>query len=172
MDSNTAQQQLMAFGEHYRYDVAYLQDFLRLAPEGFEAFLGFQSLSSYRDKLPLDIYWVSRLASMQVADCGACLQLYVRMALEAGLDKSLVKACIEGGSRLSENLKDIFDFATAVASYRVVDPQLDARIDQQLDKAQRIELGVCVATAAVYPTIKRALGIAQRCSLVEIEFAA
>ncbi|MFD1216724.1 MULTISPECIES: hypothetical protein [Microbulbifer] len=171
MDSKAAQQQLTEFGEHYRYDVGYLQEFLQVAPKGYEAFQGFQALSYYREKLPLDVYWVSRLASMQVADCGECLQLSVRMALEAGLDKALVKACIEGGSRLPENLKDIFDFASAVASYRAIDPQLDARIDQQLDKAQRIELGVCVATAAVYPTIKRALGIAQRCSLMEIEYA-
>ncbi|MCK7598094.1 hypothetical protein M0G74_12500 [Microbulbifer sp. CAU 1566] len=172
MDSKFAQQQLTAFGEHYRYDVGYLQEFLQVAPEGFEIFQGFQPLSTYRSKLPLDIYWVSRLAAMQVADCGECLQLSVRMALEAGVDKALVKSCIEGGSRLPENLKDIFDFATAVASYRVIDPQLDTRIDQQLDKAQRIELGICVATASVYPTIKRALGIAQRCSLMEIEYAA
>ncbi|WP_105102633.1 hypothetical protein [Microbulbifer pacificus] len=172
MDRKTVQQQIAAFGEHYRYDVGYLQDFLQIAPECYEAFLGFQSLSSYRGKLPLDIYWVSRLASMQIADCGECLQLSVRMALEAGVDKTVVKSCIEGGSRLPENLKDIFDFASAVASYRVIDPQLDARIDQLLDKAQRIELGICVATASVYPSIKRALGIAQRCSLVEIEYAA
>ncbi|QIL90678.1 hypothetical protein ACONUD_15915 [Microbulbifer harenosus] len=172
MDDKTAQQQLAEFGEYYRYDVGYLQDFLQLAPKGYEAFQGFQPLSLYRDQLPLDIYWVSRLASMQIADCGECLQLTVRMALEAGLDKNLVKACIEGGSRLPESLKDVYDFASAVASYRAIDPQLDARIDQQLDKAQRIELGICVATAAVYPTIKRALGIAQRCSLVEIEYAA
>lgn len=171
MDTEAAKQQLTEFGERYRYDVGYLQEFLQVAPKGYETFLGFQPLSYYREKLPLDIYWVSRLASMQVADCGECLQLSVRMALEAGLEKPLVKACIEGGSRLSENLKDIYDFACAVASYRTIDPQLDARIDQQLDKAQRIELGICVATAAVYPTIKRALGIAQRCSLVEIEYA-
>lgn len=160
-----------AFSQRYRYDMNYLKEFLHSSPEGYEKFANFQPLSSHREFLPLDIYWVSKLAAMQVADCGSCLQLTVRKALEAGIDKPLVEACLQGGSRLPEALKDIFDFATAVASYRAIDPLLEERISAQLDKPQRIELGVSVATASVYPTIKRAMGYAQSCSLVEIEFA-
>lgn len=165
-------QSIEEFSSHYRYDMGYLKEFLQSSPEGYQKFVDFQPLSYHREFLPLETWWVSKLAAMQVADCGACLQLIVRMALEAGVDAKLVRACIQGGSGLPENLKDIFDFATAVASYRTIDPQLDERIDQQLDKKQRIELGVCVATTSVYPTIKRALGYTQSCSLVEIEFAA
>ncbi|MFC6633907.1 hypothetical protein [Microbulbifer taiwanensis] len=165
-------QELDTFSRRYRYDMDYLKEFLLSSPEGFEKFANFRPLSYHREFLPLDIYWVSKLAAMQVADCGECLQLNVRMALEADIDKSVVQACLQGGSRLPENLKDIFDFATAVACYRNVDPLLEERIDAQLNKRQRIELGVCVATASVYPTIKRAMGFTQRCSLVEIEFAA
>jgi len=165
-------QEMESFSRHYRYDMDYLKEFLQASPEGFEKFANFRPLSYHREFLPLQTYWVSKLAAMQVADCGACLQLTVRMALEAGIDKPLVQACLQGGSRLPEKLKDIFDFATAVASYRNIDPLLEERIDAQLDKRQRIELGVCVATASVYPTIKRAMGYTQSCSLVEIEFAA
>ncbi|SHF33502.1 hypothetical protein SAMN04487965_1966 [Microbulbifer donghaiensis] len=165
-------QALEAFSRHYRYDTGYLKEFLNGSPEGFEKFADFQPLATHREFLPLDIFWVSKLAAMQVADCGECLQLNVRMALEAGIEKSIVQACLQGGSRLPENLKDIFDFATSVASYRNIDPLLEQRIDAQLDQRQRIELGVCVATASVYPTIKRAMGYTQSCSLVEIEFAA
>lgn len=158
------------FSRRYRYDMDYLKEFLRASPQGFEKFANFRPLSYHREFLPQDVYWVSKLAAMQVADCGECLQLTVRMALEAGIDKPLVQACLQGGSRLPENLKDIFDFATAVASYRNIDPLLEERINAQLTRSQRIELGVCVATAAVYPTIKRAMGHTQSCSLVEIEF--
>lgn len=164
-------QGLEAFSQHYRYDTDYLKEFLKGSPDGFEKFANFQPLSAHREFLPQEIFWVSKLAAMQVADCGECLQLNVRMALEAGIDKPLVQACLQGGSRLPEELKDIFDFATAVASYRTIDPLLEERISAQLDQRQRIELGVSVATAAVYPTIKRAMGHAQSCSLVEIEFA-
>lgn len=172
MDREQQLQELENFSEHYRYDATYLKEFWQSSEEGYQKFADFRPLSYHREFLPLETYWVSKLAAMQVADCGECLQLNVRMALEAGVDKKVVRACIHGGSSLPEALKDIFDFATAVASYRNIDPQLDERIDVQLDKRQRIELGVCVATAPVYPTIKRALGYTQSCSLVEIEFAA
>ncbi|MGL6162271.1 hypothetical protein [Microbulbifer sp.] len=165
-------QNLESFSSHYRYNMNYLKEFLQSSPEGYQKFADFRPLSYHREFLSLEVYWVSKLAAMQVADCGECLQLNVRMALEAGIERPLVQACLQGGSRLPENLKDIFDFATAVASYRNIDPQLEERIDAQLDKSQRIELGVCVATASVYPTIKRAMGYTQSCSLVEIEFAA
>ncbi|WP_193163464.1 carboxymuconolactone decarboxylase family protein [Microbulbifer hainanensis] len=172
MDIEEHRQGLQDLAERYRYDVSYLLEFLEGSPSGFAKFADFRPLSYHREFLSLESYWVSKLAAMQVADCGACLQLSVRMALEAGVDRALVEACIQGGSRLPEDLKDIFDFATAVSGYRNLDPQLEARIAAQLDKRQRIELGVCVATASVYPTIKRSLGHTQTCSLVEIEFAA
>ncbi|AWF79372.1 hypothetical protein BTJ40_00175 [Microbulbifer sp. A4B17] len=163
-------QEMEDFSQKYRYDMDYLREFLESSPEGFEKFSNFQPLSMHREFLPIDVFWVSKIAAMQVADCGMCLQLNVRMALEAGIEPQLIKACIQGGSSLPEHLQDIFDFSTAVASYKTIDPVLNERIDVQLDKRQRIELGVSVATASVFPTIKRAMGYTQRCSLVEIEF--
>lgn len=172
MDRQEQLRELESFSQHYRYDATYLKELWESSPEGFRKFADFRPLSYHREFLPLETYWVGKLAAMQVADCGECLQLMVRMALEAGVDERLVRACIHGGSGLPEALKDIFDFATAVASYRNIDPQLNERIDTQLDRHQRIELGVCVASAPIYPTIKRALGHTQSCSLVEIEFVA
>ncbi|AMX01206.1 hypothetical protein [Microbulbifer thermotolerans] len=164
-------QEIEAFSRRYRYDMDYLKEFLHASPKGYEKFANFRPLSHHREFLSADIYWVSKLAAMQVADCGACLQLSVRMALEAGLDKSLVQACLQGGSHLPDKLKDIFDFATAVAGHQDIDPQLEERIDTILEKRQRIELGVCVATASVYPTIKRAMGYAQSCCLLDVDFS-
>ncbi|BBM01255.1 hypothetical protein [Microbulbifer sp. GL-2] len=172
MNEQQRLQEMDAFSDKYRYDMDYLKEFLRSSPKGYEKFANFQPLSMHREFLPLDIFWVSKLAAMQVADCGACLQLNVRMALEADVDPTVVKACIQGGSNLPETLKDIFDFSTALASYKNIDPVLDERISVQLDTKQRIELGVSVATASVYPAIKRAMGHTQSCSLIEIEFEA
>ncbi|WP_299583811.1 hypothetical protein [uncultured Microbulbifer sp.] len=172
MNEQQRLEEMDAFSQKYRYDMDYLREFLRSSPEGFEKFANFQPLSMHREFLPLEVFWVSKLAAMQVADCGACLQLNVRMALEADVEPHLVRACIQGGSNLPEPLKDIFDFATALASYKNIDPVLDQRIGTQLDQRQRIELGVSVATASVYPTIKRAMGHTQSCSLIEIEFEA
>ncbi|MCO1333059.1 hypothetical protein MO867_01780 [Microbulbifer sp. OS29] len=162
-------EEMETFSRKYQYDMNYLREFLESSPEGFEKFANFKPLAMHREFLPRDVFWVSKIAAMQVADCGMCLQLNVRMALEEGVEARLVKACIQGGSGLPENLKDIFDFATAVASYKAIDPTLSQRIDTQLDRRQRIEMGVSVATASVFPTIKRAMGETQSCSLMDIE---
>lgn len=161
-------EQLKNFAEYYQYDAGYLQEFLQHSPAGYEKFANFRPLSQHRETLDINTYWIAKLAAMQVADCGHCLQLIVRMALEAGVDRKWVTATLQGGSNLPEHLKDIYDFSTSVASYQIVDPVLRQRINDAFNKAQLIELGVCVATATIFPTIKRALGYTVTCSLVEI----
>lgn len=162
-------QELKNFEHHYQYDAGYLHEFLQHSPAGYEKFYNFRPLSQHRETLSLEIFWIAKLAAMQVADCGHCLQLTVRMALEAGVERRWIKATLDGGSNLPENLQDIYDFATSVASYQTVDPVLSERVNSELNKAQLIELGVCIATAAIFPTIKRALGYTVTCSLVELE---
>jgi alkylhydroperoxidase family enzyme len=157
------------FEAHYQYDSTYMRELLAYSPEGFAKFVAFLPLSDHREVLSLNSFWVAKLAAMQVCDCGHCVQLNIRMALEAGVDKDIVKASIYGGSKLPEDLKDVYDFATSVASAVVVDPVLEQRINEQFDKAQLMELGVCIATVSIFPTIKRALGYTKSCSLVEFK---
>ena len=71
------------FENHYNYDSTYMRELLESSQEGFARFNNFLPLSSHREKLNTEDYWVAKLAAMQVEDCGDCLQLNVRMALEA-----------------------------------------------------------------------------------------
>lgn len=169
MNTSAQTQLIKDFEQHYQYDATYLHELLQHSPAGYEKFVAFRPLSQHREQLSPETYWVAKIAAMQVADCGNCLQLIVRMALEAGVAREWVLATLQGGSKLPEPLQDIYDFATCVASYRNVDPVLQERIQRQLNKAQLIELGICIATTSIYPTIKRALGYTVSCSLVEIE---
>ncbi|MFP2770260.1 hypothetical protein [Oceanisphaera sp. KMM 10153] len=162
-------EQIDGFEAHYQHDCGYLREFLEHSPEGYAKLAAFIPLTSHREALSVEQFWIAKLAAMQVADCGSCLQLNVRMALENGVAPSLIQATINGGSKLAEPLKDIHDFATSVASYRLADPLLEARIHAQLDHGQRIELGACIASAFIFPTLQRALGYAKSCNLMEIE---
>lgn len=157
------------FEQHYQYDGTYMRELLAASTEGFKRFHNFLPLSEYREKLSLEDYWIGKLAAMQVEDCGDCLQLNVRMALEAGLAKSVLEAAIGGGEHLSDRLQDIYHYARHVASNDSVDFELLDRIASRYDKAALLELGICVATAKVFPTVKRALGYTRNCRLVEIE---
>jgi len=157
------------FEAHYKYDSTYMRELLDHSPEGFAKFNSFMPLSSHIEKLKLEDYWVAKLAAMQVEDCGECLQLNVRMALEAGVPKTLVQAAIQGGRDLPDQLRDVYDYAKSVANHELVDNELMDRIEARFDKGALLEFGLCIATAKVFPTIKRALGYAKTCSLVEIE---
>lgn len=157
------------FENHYNYDSTYMRELLESSPEGFAKFNNFLPLTSHREKLSPEDYWVAKLAAMQVEDCGNCLQLNVRMALEAGVSKKLIEAIIKNNSALPENLKDIYNYAKAVAAHSQIDTALMGRIEARYDKGGLLEFGVCIATAKVFPTVKRALGYTKSCSLIDIK---
>jgi len=161
--------QIDGFETHYKYDGTYMRELLEYSPEGYSKFDNFMPLARHREKLNPEDYWVSKLAALQVEDCGDCLQLVVRMALEEGISKSIVEAVIKGGDTLPVNLKDVYDYAKCAAAQAQMETNLMERIEARYDKGELLEFGLNIASAKVFPTIKRALGYTRSCSLVKIE---
>lgn len=157
------------FEQHYQYDSTYMRELLDSSSEGFTRFNNFMPLNDFREKLDLEDYWVAKLAAMQIEDCGECLQLNVRMALEAGVAKGLVEAAIHDPSALPVALQDVFCYAKHVACDDALEPDQVERIMTRYDKGSLLELGLCVATAKVFPTVKRAVGYTKSCSLISID---
>ena len=157
-----------AFESKYDYDCTYMREILDASPEGYAKFDQVSALAAHRELLDLESYWVAKLAAMKAADCGKCLQLNVRLALEDGADVELVRACVKDGHGLSPALQDVYAYAQAVATYAVHDDELFARITSRYNKGQLLEFGLCISTAIFYPTIKRAVGYTQQCLLVDI----
>lgn len=169
MNQSDYRKEIDDFEAHYQYDSTYMRELLEYSPETYEKFANFLPLARHRDKLDPEVYWVAKLAAMQAEDCGACLQLNVRMALECGVSSQIIEACIKGGKDLPEDLKDIYHFAAGVAANTLDNIELIDRLESRFDKTAMLELGLCIATAKIFPTIKRTLGYARSCSLVEIE---
>ncbi|MDF1837099.1 MAG: hypothetical protein P1V35_04465, partial [Planctomycetota bacterium] len=63
--SNT-ESDLQAFGQAYQYNVDYLLDLNRAAPQAFEHFAASQALGHYRVELSLEAHFVARIVCMQV----------------------------------------------------------------------------------------------------------
>ena len=156
------------FEAHYRYDSTYMRELLETSPEGYEKFDNAMPLVEHRELLDANSYWVAKLAAMKSEDCGECLQLNVRMAVEAGIDKAIVEATIKGGRDLPAELMDVYDFAVGVAANILDDEALVARIESRFNKGQLLEFGLCISTAKFFPTTKRALGYTKSCSLLEV----
>lgn len=169
MNTAEALQQIRDFETRYKYDATYMRDLLESSPAGFMKFQNFLPLSGHTEKLGAEDYWVAKLAAMQVEDCGECLQLNVRMALEAGVSRDLIAAAIGGGEALPANLKDVHLYARGVAGHEAVDDGLMDRIKARYSKGALLEFGLCIASAKVFPSIKRAVGYTKSCSLIKIE---
>jgi len=157
------------FESHYQYDSTYMRELLEHSSEGYAKFDNFMPLASHREILDPETYWVAKLAAMQVEDCGDCLQLNVRMALENNVSKQVIESVLNGGSGLPNNLRDLYEFAIRVTAHDSIEKDLKDRINELFDKNALLELALCIATAKVFPAIKRTLGYAKSCSLVEIK---
>ena len=158
MDTQEAQAKLEQFGQHYHYDVAYLIQLLRDAPEAFEAFSSVQAMASYRKAMPLDACFVAKLSVMKSDDCGACANLCMKMAAEQGVDRQLLKEVVLSPETLPHPLKDIHDHVVAVVKNQDIDAERIERIRQHYGAGALAELAVTIAGNRIYPTLKRALG--------------
>lgn len=160
--------QINEFEERYEYDCTYMRELLASSPEGYEKFYSAIALAEHRDLLDPTTYWVARLAAMKSEDCGECLQLNVRMALEAGIDKAVVAQTVQGGQDLPAELRDVYWFAQGVATNSLNDDALVDRIESRFNKGQLLEFGLCISMAKFFPTTRRAAGYTKSCRSVEI----
>lgn len=162
-------QEINNFEEHYNYDSTYMREMLESSLVGYSKFVNAIPLTSHREHLDLETFWVAKLASVKTEDCGECLQLNVNMAKEAGVSAEIIRGVIMQSERLSNDLKDVFDYAVGVSLNQLDNEELLSRIEMRFDKGQLIELGVCISTAKIFPVIKRSIGYAKSCALIELE---
>ena len=170
LDTQKSLEMLEGFEAHYGYDTHYMKEMLDVAPAAYETFEAFLPMANFSNKTPKEVLFVAKITSMKNEDCAACLQLNVDMAIEAGVDKSLIKEIIfNEGKHLPSDLKDVYDFSLAVAQNTKIDDNLYDRILTSYSKAIIMELALAIASTKVFPAIKRTLNEAQSCSLIEIK---
>lgn len=169
IDKETALAEIAKFDAHYGYDSSYLVDVLKASPEGFEKFQDFKPLAYHRVELPVDAYFTAHLIATRSEDCGSCLQLVSKMAIEAGVPREIVKATLNGDESLPDELKLVRRYALCVSKQEPIDPDLLSYLKDCFGETAVAELALCIATARVFPTIKRAMGYAKSCSLVPVE---
>ena len=110
------------------------------------------------------------MAAMRGEDCGACAQLNLRMALEAGVDRTTLEVLVRAPEDLPAPLRDVYEHARAVAGGGDVDPERAERIRERYGAAAFAELAVCIAGCRVFPTLKRAMLESGACELLTLDF--
>ena len=165
------QQIIEEFESHYQYDSTYMKDLLKSSPAAYQLFADFLPLAHHREHLSVEDYWLVRISAMQVADCGACLQLNIKMAQEQGLSSTLILSVLNDDELLSPQLKQLRSYAQQLVLPAGVDDALMKTMRSRYNYGQLLEFGICVATTVVFPTIKRAIGATQSCVITDIAVA-
>ena len=145
-------------------------DYLRFAaehdPVAVVKFGLLQPATAHRKVLPPEVYHAARIAATQTADCGTCVQIEVNAARKAGVPGETVRALLAGEA---DDLRDVVAFARTTARYEDPGGDLRQRIAARHGERGLVELALAVTTALMYPTMKRALGFATACALVDVE---
>ncbi len=157
---------IRAFGAAYDYDSSYLNDFLDASQGAYEAFADAQKLGVHRWALPLDAHYVARIATMLYDDCGACGNLNVKMALEAGVERHVVEGVLRSPDSLEPHLRDVLDHTRDVLAGASADEERLDRLRGHYGIEAFAELAATITGSRIYPTIKRALGAMSACEIV------
>lgn len=148
-------------------------DFIRemydAAPGGFWRFAMFMPMSRYRRVLPKEARVAAGIAAIHSEDCGPCLQTGINLALADGVQPEIIRAAVTGDlASMDERTRTVFEFAQAICTRDIRSEKLRARIETWWGKAATVELALVIASARVFPTVKRTLGHGQACLRVTI----
>jgi alkylhydroperoxidase/carboxymuconolactone decarboxylase family protein YurZ len=127
-------------------------------------------LASEDQSVPPQIAAMAALGATLAEDCGDCVQIYVNLAVKAGIERRHIKAALD--NRLGElppDLKLGFGFGRVVSENDPMLLEKGAAIEAKFGRKVLVDLALVVAMARFYPTVKRALGHSRSCSATAIE---
>ena len=150
----------------------YMHHLVEVAPVAALKFSLVTPMAYHRKALPVTAFHVAHLAASRAEDCGTCVQIAVNQARREGVPSSMIQAVLDGRpDDLPPMLADVYHFARAVlAGADAADElyTLRERVRAHYGEEALAELALKLATARVFPAVKRTLGYADRCLRVEV----
>ena len=148
-------------------------DYLRtVADTSTAAFVKFGAaapLFGHRQHAPAAAWHLARLAATRVQDCGTCVQIVVNQARADGVPAAALRAALDGrAGELGEDERLALRYGEAVAARDGAGGAAEA-VRERFGEAVRVELALAVATAQLFPILKRGLGQDVACALVDVE---
>lgn len=170
LDVKKSLEMLEIYKNTYNYDTAYMEEMLNVAPSAYEVFEAFLPMATYSKAAPLEVINIARIASIKCQDCGTCTQLYIDLALEAGVDANIVKEIMfHGGENLPDDLKLVYEFTIAISNNETIKPEIYEHMNQIFSREVMSEIALAIAATKVFPSIKRVLNYFETCKMVQIK---
>jgi len=157
--------------QDYEMSLAYLHHIAETSLSAIAAFALFMPMARYRRVVPAAAFHVAALVAVRAQDCGTCVQIGVNMARDEDVAAEVVRAVLQDRpDQLPAALAEVYRYARAV-----VQQQDDAALREQLrdryGDAGLIDLAYALASAQVFPVVKRALGYGTACVRVDLDDA-
>ena len=119
--------------------------------------------------VPEAVAMMAALGATSAEDCGDCVQIYVNLAIKAGVDKAMVKAALEHRyTDLPTDLKLGFCFGRVVSQNDPMLLEKGAALEARFGRKALVDLSLVIALARFYPTVKRALGHSRSCAEAKV----
>ena len=146
----------------------YLREIASASPVAFYKFALFLAFARHRKAAPLDAYYLASIGALLSEDCGPCLQIAINQAIAEGVSPSVISSAVAGGAGLDADRKLYLDFGRAVSANGPEAEELRLKLAEKLSPAAMVDLAIAIAGARVFPALKRGLGHAKSCFLVQI----
>ncbi len=150
-------------------EMDYARDIADASPSGFWKFLCSSPLLAHTGAVPAHLSHLARIGSLLVEDCGPCVRIALNLARRDDVPAELLRAAIAGGENLPPTERDAYRFGRGVAAGEPIDDALRERLRAVVGDRGIADLTLAAAAVRIYPALKRGLGYAQSCSLVELE---
>ena len=161
--------QINAFEAEFDYPMDYARAVVAVDPALYQQFYQATQLGDYQGGLSPDVGFIVKLLGVMAGDCGTCVQLGVKMAIQAGITDDIIRATLEGRlDQLPEDLRVCASFARALLARGEDLPQRRDALVARHGDAGAIAIAFGVIASSMYPTLKYALGHGHQCSLIVV----
>ena len=161
---------LRDFGAKYSYDVAYMEQLLDASPAAYETFAAAMGMADHRVHLPVDAHFVACISALIADGCGACAQLNIKMAVEAGVDRQLLQLLLKDPERLPVPLALVHSYACQVVKGSNADTATVTGLRAAYGDAGIGELAVNVLGVRIYPALRRSMSAEFSCPEPTVDF--
>lgn len=151
-----------------RVPTGYITELGEATFSGFIKFVLFLPLAGHRGRTEGPLLHAARLITFRHEGCGSCLQGAINVALDEGVEPSSVAAVLGGDhSTMPPVVSLIVRFTEGVLAMDGSECEPRQEILDRYGVTTLAEVSLAIASARVFPTIKRGLGHSVSCAAVK-----
>ena len=154
---------------HLGESVDYLREIKRQSERAFEKFTQVIPLAAHREFISKEADFIAHILATINEDCGSCAQIAVNLAIKDGVALDFIETVVEGRREsLADELKLVYDFVHATVHNTSAQDDLRERVKVRLGAEALVDLGLTMASARIFPTVKRTMGFAVACQRLTV----